>query len=348
MEDPEKIISEQSINTADPLIGRVFDEKFRIEEKLDAGGMGVVYRATDLQEEKRVALKVLTQKLSASKKTEELFWQEAQTASMVEHPNVVHAIDLGITEDDYAYLVMDFLEGQTLREVIAHDAPLDLTRAIVLILQAAEGVGALHNAGIIHRDLKPTNIFITRPLNAPSVVKVLDFSLAKLLPQDEEGNTFGFTSGKMRGTPRYMSPEQCEGQEITMASDVYSLGVILFEMLTKTTPFNGENKKEIAMKQSMEHPPSMREYNPNIPTEIDEFVVRVLSKDAENRPGDADKFRIELKEIAERLGYMPMNKLESLSVEKLLEAGRASPSGSLVIDAETLRLLQTGGFTKKQ
>jgi len=348
MEERENTSNEKFISIEDPLIGRVFDGQFRLEEKLDSGGMGAVYRATDLTQEKRVALKVLKQKLSASKKTEELFWQEAQASSMVEHPNVVHAIDLGITQDDYAYLVMDFLEGQTLREVIAHDAPLDLTRAIVLILQTAEGVGALHKAGIIHRDLKPTNIFITSPVNAPSVVKVLDFSLAKLLPLDEEGNMLGFTSGKMRGTPRYMSPEQCEGREITTASDVYSLGVILFEMLTKTTPFNGENKREIAVKQATEQPPILHEFAPNVPTEIDEFVSRVLSKETEKRPSDANEFGRELKAIAERLGYLPTDKLESLSVEKLFEVGRASPSGSLVIDAETLRLLQTGELTKKQ
>jgi serine/threonine-protein kinase len=327
-------------NVGDSLIGRIFDDRYRIEEKLDSGGMGSVYRSTDLQNDEQVALKIIKQSLMSDKNYEKLFLHEAQAVLLIQHPNVVSATGLGITKDDYAYLVMELLEGQTLREVLAQDAPLDLTRAIVLTLQIADGVGAAHKMRILHRDLKPTNVFITRASNAPSKVKVLDFSLAKFFRPSMDASTFGLTTGKMRGTPRYMSPEQCEGNEITPASDVYSLGVIFYEMLTNTTPFSGDNAKEIALKQINEPPPSSLDFDLNIPTEIDEFVQRSLSKDPAKRPCDANEFHRELKALAERLNLLQVERLESLPIEKLFEVGRVSPSGSLVIDAETLRQLQ--------
>lgn len=327
-------------NVSDTLIGCIFDDRYRIEEKLDSGGMGSVYRATDLQNDEQVALKIIKQSLMEDKKNEKLFLHEAQAVLMIQHPNVVSATGLGITKDDYAYLVMELLEGQTLREVIAHDAPLDLTRAIVLMLQIAEGVGAAHKMRILHRDLKPTNVFITRASNAPSKVKVLDFSLAKFFRPSVDASTFGFTTGKMRGTPRYMSPEQCEGNEITPASDVYSLGVIFYEMLANTTPFSGDNAKEIALKHINEPPPSLLDFDLSMPTEIDEFVRRCLSKDPADRPCDANEFHRQLKVLAERLNLLQVERLDNLPIEKLFEVGRASPSGSLVIDAETLRRLQ--------
>lgn len=336
-------------NLPESLIGQVFDRRYRVEEKLGSGGMGAVYRARDLQEEKDVAIKIIRQSiLACDKTTEEHFWQEAQATSLIRHPNVVNAIDIGFTDTNCPYIVMELLEGKTLREVIAQDAPLDVTRAIVLMLQIAEGVGAAHDTGILHRDLKPTNVFITRATQVPSTVKILDFSLAKLLRHNQDGDTFGFTSGKMRGTPRYMSPEQCEGKELTPASDVYSMGVIFFEMLTNNLPFGGTNAKEIAFNQVNGQLPSMREFVFSIPTEIDEFVSRVLSKDPGQRPSDANAFHTELKALAERLNLLRVGELLNIPIEKLYEAGRASPSGSLVIDAETLRRLQAIQFTKEE
>jgi eukaryotic-like serine/threonine-protein kinase len=343
----EKANHEQS-NINESPIGRIVDERYRLEEKLGSGGMGEVYRARDLRDSTDVAIKILKQPYTCDEKAEEYFWQEAQATALIRHPNVVDAIDIGITDETCPYIVMELLEGQTLREVIAKDAPLDVTRAMVLMLQIAEGVGAAHDVGIVHRDLKPTNVFITRATNSPSKVKVLDFSLAKLVRQNNDPDMFGFTSGKIRGTPRYMSPEQCDGKELTPASDVYSLGVILFEMLTNVLPFGGTSAKEIGMSQMAEHPPSMRELMPGIPVEIDEFVQRVLSRDPEKRPHDASEFRHELKVVAERLNLLRVGELFNLPLEKLYEVGRASPSGSLVIDAETLRQLQAKQFTKEE
>lgn len=326
---------------ADPFIGKTFDERYRIEENLGRGGMGSVYRATDLKENKSVALKVLRFDLTTDKAAEERFWQEAQAAAMIQHPNVRSATDLGITDDGIAYIIMELLEGQTLRYTLAQDAPFSVTRAIVLMLQIAEGVAAAHSAGIIHRDLKPSNIFISKTANAPATIKVLDFGLAKLLPQ-ADCETVGVTSGRMRGTPRYMSPEQYEGGELTTASDVYSLGVIFFEMLTNATPFSGASAREIAWKQLHKDPPQIE----NVPKELNDFIQLALSKEREKRPCDANEFHKKLKDLAERLDLM--GNLQNLSVEKLIEVGRASPSGRLVIDAETLRELQTAGDRKKK
>lgn len=332
---------------AESLIGRVVNNRYRLSEKLGSGGMGVVYKAFDLEDEIEIALKILKHPFVQGEKGGQ-FWQEAQATALIQHPNVVNAIDIGFTVENCPYIVMELLEGQTLREVISQEAPLDITRAIVLMLQIAEGVGAAHDLGILHRDLKPTNVFLTRPSNTPSKVKILDFSLAKLLRQTNEGDMFGYATGRMLGTPRYMSPEQCDGQKLTPSSDVYSLGVILFEMLTNAVPFENPCSQESLLNQIEVSRLSLSEFIPNIPKELDEFIRKVLSNDPESRPRDANQFRIKLKSLAERLNLLRVGELLNLPIEKLMEVGRSSPSGSLVIDAETLRQLQMNQITKEE
>ena len=166
------------------------------------------------------------------------FRREAKAAGRLQHPNAVGVTDFGETSDGFVYIVMELLEGKTLQGLLAKDGPLDVAHAVSIMLQVSSAVAAAHEAGIIHRDLKPANIFIVQRSDVPTIVKVLDFGIAKLAAEswDDEDRMNLTQVGAMIGTPRYMSPEQCEDGELTPAADVFSLGVILYEMLTGTVP----------------------------------------------------------------------------------------------------------------
>src|SRR5712692_7054409 len=199
----------------DPLVGQTLDDKYRLEERLGVGGMGTVYRARHLLIDRPVAVKVLNPRFVEDEAAQTRFRREAKVAGRLQHPNAVTVTDFGQTSDGYVYIVMELLEGQTLRDVLAKEAPLETARAVSLMLQAAAAVAAAHEAGIIHRDLKPANIFIVQRSEVPAVVKVLDFGIAKLAADslDEDDLTTLTLVGAMIGTPRYMSPEQCDGAE---------------------------------------------------------------------------------------------------------------------------------------
>src|SRR5919206_3652288 len=163
----------------DPLIGRTFDDKYRLDARLGEGGMGTVYRATHLLIDRPVAIKVLNQRFVTDESAQERFSREARAAGRLQHTNAVSVTDFGRTQDGLVYIVMELLEGKSLREVLAHEAPLDTARAVSLMLQISAAVAAAHEAGIIHRDLKPGNIYVAQRRNSPPVVKVLDFGIAK-------------------------------------------------------------------------------------------------------------------------------------------------------------------------
>ncbi|MCA1633822.1 MAG: serine/threonine-protein kinase [Acidobacteria bacterium] len=324
----------------DPLVGRTFDDKYRLDARLGEGGMGTVYRATHLLIERPVAVKVLNPRLVTDESARERFRREARAAGRLQHSNAVAVTDFGETSDGLVYIVMELLEGRPMRELMAHEAPLDPARAVSLMLQAAAAVAAAHDAGVIHRDLKPGNIFVVQRPNAPHIVKVLDFGIAKLGTDTTDGgnpiNTLTGT-GVMIGTPRYMSPEQCDGAELTPASDVYSLGVILYEMLTGQTPFSGATPLSLALKHSSEPPRPLRELVATIPPALEQTVLRALAKSPLERPQDAGEFRRELYAVAERLGLEHSAGFSAPTLESLRDAGTETPSGRLVIDIELLR-----------
>src|SRR6266436_4093880 len=174
----------------DPLIGRVFDGKYRLDERLGGGGMGTVYRATHLLIDRQVAVKVLSQRFVGDQTAQQRFRREARASGRVQHPNAVSVNDFGATEDGWLYIVMELLEGQTLRDLLAREAPLDPARAVSIMLQACAAVGAAHEAGLIHRDLKPANIFIEQRPNLPAVAKVLDFGVAKFAVDEHEDDDY--------------------------------------------------------------------------------------------------------------------------------------------------------------
>src|SRR4051812_42104234 len=272
----------------DPLLGRVFDGKYRLDERLGGGGMGTVYRATHLLIDRPVALKVLSQRFVGDQTTQQRFRREARAAGRMQHPNAVTVTDFGATDDGYLYIVMELLEGRTLRDLIAHEAPLDAARAASLMLQACAAVGAAHDAGLIHRDLKPANIFIEQRPNLPAVIKVLDFGVAKFVVEEHDDDYHTLTQvGALVGTPRYMSPEQCaDGVALTPSTDVYSLGIILYEMLTAVPPFNGETHLAIALKQVSELPVPPRQIVATTPEALENLVLHALAKNPAERPHD--------------------------------------------------------------
>lgn len=324
---------------ADPMIGLTFDGKYRLDEKLGVGGMGTVYRATHLLIDRPVAIKVLNSRFVEDEAAQIRFRREARAAGRLQHANAVTVTDFGTTTDGYVYIVMELLEGRTLREVLAHDAPLDTARAVSLMLQISAAVGAAHEAGIIHRDLKPANIFIVQRPSTPASVKVLDFGIAKLAAEAlEEDDRMTLTQvGVMIGTPRYMSPEQCDGVQLTPASDVYSLGIILYEMLTGITPFTGSTPLAVAMKHSSSPPRPPSEIVGTIPPAIESVVLHALEKNPNDRPANADEFRRELYATAEQLGLEHSSVLSAPSLETLRNAGTETASGRLVVDIERLR-----------
>ncbi len=323
----------------DPLIGQTLDDKYLIEERLGIGGMGTVYRARHLLIDRAVAVKVLNKRFAEDETVQARFRREAKAAGRLQHPNAVLVTDFGQTAGGYAYIVMELLEGSTLRDVLAKEAPLETARAVSLMLQISGAVAAAHDAGIIHRDLKPANIFIVQRADVPAAVKVLDFGIAKIAVEtidDDDPKTLTYM-GAMIGTPRYMSPEQCIGKELTPGADVYSLGVILYEMLTGKMPFNGSTPLAIAVKHATQAPVKPREIIESIPATLEKVVLHALEKRPENRPADAAAFKTELYETAERLGLEHAETSSGPDMAALRNAGTQSPSGRLVIDISRLR-----------
>jgi serine/threonine protein kinase len=321
------------------LSGQTFDDKYYLEERLGEGGMGQVYRARHLLMDRPVALKVLHPRFVENEAARTRFQLEARAAVLLHHANAVSVTDFGQTTDGFVYLVMELLEGRTLREILVKEAPLETARATSIMLQASAAVAAAHDAGIIHRDLKPSNILVTQSADAPAVVKVLDFGIAKLGADTfEDEETAAVTlPGTPLGTPRYMSPEQYEDRDLTPAADVYSLGVILYEMLTGMAPFTGASVVEIAQKHANDPPRPPREIVAAIPEDVERTVLQALEKQPEARPANAAEFRSELLDTAERLGLEHNAATSAPDIQALRGAALESPSGRLVVDIAKLR-----------
>jgi serine/threonine-protein kinase len=318
-------------------VGRTLDEKYLVEEHLGAGGMGAVYRARHLSMDRPVAIKFLQQRLVEDEAARVRFHTEARAAVKLRHPNAVSVTDFGQTSEGVVYIVMELLEGRTLREILSREAPLETARAISIMLQTSDAVAAAHDAGIIHRDLKPSNILITQSADQPAAVKVLDFGIATFSADDDEEATALAHTNTVIGTPRYMSPEQHNGNDLTPAADVYSLGVILYEMLTGMVPFSGSTPAEIAQKHANNPPHSLREIVAAIPDDVEHDVLHALEKQPADRPANAGAFRRELLDTAERLGLEHHALKSAPDIEALRDSGVESPSGRLVVDITRLR-----------
>jgi serine/threonine protein kinase len=262
--------------------------EYRIANVLGRGGMGVVYAGTQPIIEKRVAIKVLHSELSAEPDLVRRFLDEARAVNRIRHPNIIDIFSFGQLADGRQYFVMEYLEGRTLAErLIARDlAPTDLP---LLLGQICDALDAAHTESIVHRDLKPENIWIVEPRRGRPFVKLLDFGIAKLLV----GAPSTTQTGVLMGTPQYMSPEQCHGREIDARTDVYAMGVILYEVFAGKLPFSGDTFAEILTKQLTESPEPPSRFA-TMSSALETLILRCLAKAANDRPQSAHELGEEL------------------------------------------------------
>jgi eukaryotic-like serine/threonine-protein kinase len=276
------------VRTKDALVGRTLADKYRIEERISEGGMGTVYRGTHILMEKAVAVKVLHPSLAADDKIVARFTREARAASRLSHPHALNVTDFGEAEDGIVFMIMEYLRGQTLKQAVRAQGPLPLGRVVEIARQIAGALDAAHAEGVVHRDLKSDNIMLCETGGTGGDwAKVLDFGIAKIT--ESVGEDPELTAPNLIiGTPQYMSPEQCsQASEIDHRSDIYSFGVILFEMLAGHVPFTGDSATAIMLKHLQEPAPSVLEERDDIPASVARVVARALSKRPEDRQQSA-------------------------------------------------------------
>lgn len=274
--------------SADPMLGRILDGRFRIVDTIGQGGMGAVYKAVQLQMDRVCAIKVLSAGALDREAASARFRREARMTSRIDSPNAVTIYDFGEAEPGLLYLAMEYIEGESLAHLLEREGTLPLARVLSITNQIARALGAAHSLGIIHRDLKPANIMLTCKNGENEVVKVLDFGIAKSL---SEGNADNLTqTGLLLGTPTYMSPEQVLGESVDSRSDVYSLAIIVYQMLSAQVPFRGDNLRTLMMKRLNTEPTSLRAMVPSIPEAVERVVMAGLSRDLESRIADVQTF----------------------------------------------------------
>jgi serine/threonine-protein kinase len=271
------------------LVGRTLDQKYYLESKLGAGGMGSVYRAKRVLIGDWVAVKVLHQDQMADPRAIERFRREAQIAARLKHPNVVAVHDFGVSEEGLSYLVMDLAEGESLSSMIERQGALAESDAAEIARQVCAALDEAHRQGVVHRDIKPQNI-VVQTIQKGLQVKVLDFGSAASI----DITTRLTRNGAVIGTPHYMSPEYCLGEELDGRSDIYSLGIVLFEMLTGVVPFDSPTPTAIVIKHVNDTPPPPRMLNPKISPAIESVALRALEKGRDARQQTAAEMAREL------------------------------------------------------
>jgi serine/threonine protein kinase len=279
----------------DPFIGReILGGQYQVLEKIGTGGMGSVYKASQPAMNRMVAIKILHPKLANRKDLTSRFRREARAMSQLSHPNTVKVFVYGEMEDDGSlYIVMEMLEGRNLNQTVRKDGPIPSDRAIPILIQVCGALQEAHDLGIVHRDLKPENIFLSRQGGINDYPKVLDFGLAKVTErQMQPGSIILTQEGMVFGTPEFMSPEQAQGKTLDARSDIYSLAVILYEVLTGKLPFSARTPMEYIQKHVTEPiiPLSERVADKKFPKELDEVMARALSKKPEHRFQTAAEF----------------------------------------------------------
>ncbi|WP_405372647.1 MULTISPECIES: Stk1 family PASTA domain-containing Ser/Thr kinase [unclassified Microbacterium] len=310
----------------DPLIGRLVDSRYRVRARIARGGMATVYVATDLRLERRVALKVMHGHLSDDTVFQNRFIQEARSAARLADPHVVNVFDQG-QDGDMAYLVMEYLPGITLRELVREQRRLTLPQTVTVMDAVLSGLAAAHRAGIVHRDVKPENVLLAED----GRIKIGDFGLARAT----SANTA--TGQMLLGTIAYLAPELVTRGTADARSDIYALGIMLYEMLTGEQPYKGEQPMQIAYQHATHSVPRPSVKNPGVPEQLDELVLWATERDPDDRPTDAREMLDRFREIEKELGVFP-------------QVVRSTPAGPSVVvddvlDSDEMTRVMPGTFT---
>jgi serine/threonine-protein kinase len=277
-------------------LGQTLENRYAVDRLLGKGGMGAVYQGRHTVIGRKVAIKFLHAELAGNDEVIKRFYREAQAAAAIGHRNIIEVLDVGVSPKNEPFIVMEYLEGESLGGMLSRTGPIDLAAACGVLEPALLALHAAHEKGIVHRDLKPDNIFLAHEPGAPPLIKLIDFGISKFTPGT--GASQLTQTGTLLGTPAYMSPEQARGDKtMDHRTDIYAMGVILYQMLTGRLPFTGEHYNELLINVLTTAPRPPREMNPAFPAEAEPLVLRCLSKDPAERPTTALGMIEELKAL---------------------------------------------------
>jgi eukaryotic-like serine/threonine-protein kinase len=327
---PESVHPPEGSPGADTRVGTLLGDRYLVRRRIGRGAMGVVYEAEHIQLKKRIAIKILRAELSRNQDVVQRFEREAVAAARIDHPGVVTASDFGELPDGAFYLVLEFVEGETLGALIRREGRLSPARALHIAIQINAALIAAHEAGIIHRDLKPDNVMLARTSDPEDFVKVLDFGIAKLADEATESNPGITSAGTVFGTPEYMAPEQARGDQVDARADLYALGMLLYEMLKGTSAFRQRDVMAILTSQMLDAPPPLPD---DIPERVAELVFTLLAKEPSERPKDALTLAADLVDLAREEGF-PLP-LPRTNAGTLLDIGGLPPREDTLTPALT-------------
>jgi serine/threonine-protein kinase len=328
-----------------PRPGDVIANKYELGETLGVGGMGAVFAGRDRILQRRVAIKFLLPEAAPNSESRARFLREAQAAGSIRSEHVVTVFETGMMEPDLLYLVMEYLPGSDLAAIVREPGLLEVDRAVDYVLQAAEALAEAHAVGIIHRDIKPSNLFVTERADGSPLLKVLDFGISKAI-SDQTGLT---QTAVMMGSPRYMSPEQLRDvKQVDGRTDVWSLGVVLYELLCKRPPFQGNTITSVAIVIASEPPPPIGEVRADVPPELEAVILRALEKDPNRRIATVGELGGLLLPFVTRRGAFSFGKLPAVppsgeKVEKPSSQPRSDKGVRVLVDAteSTTRAMAT-------
>jgi serine/threonine-protein kinase len=295
-------------------IGEVLAGKYRVDKILGEGGMGVVVAATDTQLERQVAIKFLLPQFSAHAEAAPRFMREARAAVKIQSEHIARVIDVNTMPNGSPYMVMEMLHGADLANVLSDQGPLAMQEAVLYVIEACDAIAEAHSHGIVHRDLKPANLFLAQMPDGTNRIKVLDFGISKSTIAGGTAVDQSLTrTSSMMGSPLYMSPEQMKStRDVDARTDIWALGVILYELLTGTLPFSGQSIPELSAKILLEPPTPLHVHRPDLPAELEQIVMRALEKGLDARYPSASEFAIDLVKFGPRKARTNVERITKL------------------------------------